>query len=141
MFVCLNDQTLQYQLLDEETMHDAKRAVLSVLVEEFADHADTGVVRQSNDCVQHVATRLDQMPQASAIAKQVLEQLRVANTEPNDNVLHLDAAKVRKRRMDGLDISHSVIFPSFVLTHTHTHTQHLFTLFVESFISYRLHVG
>jgi hypothetical protein len=131
MFVCLNDQTLQYQLLDEETILDAKRAVLSVLVEECADHADTGVVRRSKDCVQHVASRLDQMPQASAIARQVLEQLRVANTGPNDNVLHLDATKVRKRKMDGLGISYSIRFPSFVLTHT----QHIFTLFVESFIS------
>lgn len=100
MFVCLNDQQ-QYQLLDEETILDAKRAILGVLTEECADHAEdtstggVGVIRQVQECVQHVASRLDQIPHAAAIARQVLEHLRVANTEKNSKVLHLDADKVR----------------------------------------------
>jgi hypothetical protein len=99
MFVCLNDQKSppQYQLLDEETILDAKQAVLSVLTEECANHNDNdGVVLQVQECIQHIAGRLQTtIPHHTAIARQVLEQLRVANTETNFNVLHLDPHKVR----------------------------------------------
>ena len=94
--VCRKDTDQKYQVLDEETVLDAKRAILRVLVEEGSDHADTGVLRQSKQCVQHMATRLDPLPHATGIAQQLLEHLRLAPTEPNANdVMHLDANKVR----------------------------------------------
>jgi hypothetical protein len=54
LMVCPNDQSQQHQWLDEETILDAKRAVLSVLVEECADHADTGVLRQVQERVRPI---------------------------------------------------------------------------------------
>jgi hypothetical protein len=108
--------------MDEETILEAKRAVMSVLTEECADHADIIPVC----CSVAAATASPRVCRFSsprqlystcllalAIAKQVLEQLRrrVANvnvninttttanantsTEKNDKVLHLDAHKVR----------------------------------------------
>jgi hypothetical protein len=137
MFVYLNDQKSppQYQLLDEETILDAKQAVLSVLTEECADHNDNdGVVLQVQECIQHIAGRLQTtIPHHTAIARQVLEHLRVANTETNSDVLHLDSHKVRTYKhqrvvnwkmngMDGLGTVSRILFYSYIVcTYTHPH--------------------
>jgi hypothetical protein len=96
MFVvcCLDDQTCQ-SLLEEETILDAKQAILSVLTEECADHA--GVLQQTQACVPCVASRLESVLHASGIAKQVLEHLHLPHADPNDknDVMHLDANKAR----------------------------------------------